>query len=321
MVFEKKKIQLETLGEYLLEARGHLKFSLAEVSQRTGVKIAFLEALERGDFKKLPAQVYVYGFLRQLAGLYKSDGQALIDQYKKELAIQDRLVADAVRSQSWVKRNLGRINITPKLISFAAGILFLFFTVVYVIWQVGSINKVPNLELYQPKDRQVVFGSSVEVKGKTDPGMNLQVNGQDVFVDSAGNFQIQLSLEAGPKDLTVVSKNKFDKTATIKISVVGQPEVTIAAKLAELKLEFSGDGLLEYSVDDGLASALDFHAGDSKIFFGQNKILISTSNAGATAATFNGQRLGPLGRIGERLTAIPFFARADNSTSSTSTKP
>ena len=315
MVFETKKIQLETLGEYLQQARKILGFSLSEVSVRIGVKKLFLEALEKGDFKNLPAEVYVCGFLRQLAELYQTDSKLLIDQYKKEQAIQKQLRLKQIDKEDWFKDYWKKIRITPKLISLFAGILFLMFTVIYVIWQVGSINRVPNLEIFQPTDRQLIFGSYVDVKGKTDPGMNVTVNGQDVFVDSSGGFQIQLSLEAGPKDLTVVSKNKFDKSQTVKISVVGQPQVAAAAKQAELKLEFFGEGSLDYSIDDGPVVNMGFHSGDAKMLFGQNKILISTSNAGATSVTFNGQLLGTMGRAGEKLSNIPFFAKLTSASS------
>ena len=70
MVFERKKIQLETLSEYLQEAREALGLSAEEVAAKTSIKLFFLQALESGEFKKLPPDVYVLGFLKQLAELY-----------------------------------------------------------------------------------------------------------------------------------------------------------------------------------------------------------------------------------------------------------
>ena len=51
MIFEKKKIQIETLGEYLREVRGNLQLSLEEVAKKTNIKPAFLKGLEQ-NFKE-----------------------------------------------------------------------------------------------------------------------------------------------------------------------------------------------------------------------------------------------------------------------------
>ena len=87
MVFQKKKVQLETLSEYLQEVRRKLKLSLKEVSTLTTISLKFLEALEEGKFNWLPSDVYVYGFLKKLARLYSLDENVLIAQFKKERGI------------------------------------------------------------------------------------------------------------------------------------------------------------------------------------------------------------------------------------------
>ena len=87
MSFEKKKIQIDTLGEYLSEIRQSLGMQIKTVALKTGISDKFIESLEKGDFCKLPADVYSLGFLRQLAELYNIDAGQLIDQYKKEKSI------------------------------------------------------------------------------------------------------------------------------------------------------------------------------------------------------------------------------------------
>src|SRR5438309_11368556 len=91
MLFEVKKIQLETLSEYLTEARKQSGLSPAEVFQQTGIQPKFLEMLEQNKFYKLPADVYVLGFLRLLGTLYTTDPEMLVNQYKKEQAIARQL--------------------------------------------------------------------------------------------------------------------------------------------------------------------------------------------------------------------------------------
>ena len=115
MIFEKKKIQIETLSEYLCAVRLNLNLSAEEVSKKTNISLKFLCALEKGDLKKLPADVYVYGFLRQLSELYIVDKDELIEQYKKERGIVQQLSnAVLVNNNSKSNRFFNKFIITPK---------------------------------------------------------------------------------------------------------------------------------------------------------------------------------------------------------------
>ena len=91
MVFEKKKIRMETLSEYLAEVRQSSGLSLSEVAGKTGIKQIFLESLEQGNFAKLPADVYVCGFLKQLSGMYNLEAESLVIQFKKEKSIYGQM--------------------------------------------------------------------------------------------------------------------------------------------------------------------------------------------------------------------------------------
>lgn len=307
MLFERKKIRLETLGEYLREIRQNLGLTEDEVTKRIGIKEQYLRALEQGDFNTLPPDVYVLGFLRQLASVYSIDFGMLDKQYKKEKSIQNQM--QKIRQENNHKfRYFKSLVITPKLVSIFLGLVFVGVTVFYVIWQVASISRYPNLDIYQPHDRQVIKGSLVVVEGKTDSGMSVAVNGQDVFVDSRGNFKIQLSIESGPKELQVTAKNKFEKTVTKTIGIIGEDQIGAKQDSVQLRLEFFGDVNITVVIDNGPPQKLSFHEGDVKMFSGQKQITVSTSNAGATKATLNGQLIGLLGRPGESLSSIPFFA-------------
>jgi len=313
MIFETKKIQLETLSEYLIEIRTELGLTLSEVSEKASMKQKFLEFLEQGEFQKLPADVYVFGFLRQLGTLYAVDCQVLIDQYKKEKNIAQQLQKKSVFNSATPKRMFNKIVITPKYVSFSLGLLFVILTLGYVIWQVGSINKTPTLDISSPQDRQIIKGSIVNVEGKTNPGMSLTINDKSIFVDSSGNFKTQIGADNGPKQLTFVAKNKFEKTATKTLTIIGEigdveSASTVITSAVQLKLEFSGAVTVNYSIDEGLTQSFSFTSGDTKMLNGREKIVLSVSDAGATKVTYNGDYIGFLGKSGEKLVNIPFVA-------------
>ena len=80
----------------------------------------------------------------------------------------------------------------------------------------------------------------------------------------------------------------------------------------ELNLSFTGAVAVTFAIDGQPSQTVNFGAGDNKTFTAQQKILISTSDAGATKVILNGQNLGAMGRPKEQLSNIPFFAQASS---------
>jgi cytoskeletal protein RodZ len=311
MLFEKKKIKIETLSEYLAEVRLGLSLSLEEVVKKTGIKPQFLKALESGEFKILPADVYVLGFLNELSSLYSIDSEVLIGQYKKERGIQQQLAKQTVLDNVWYKKYFKKLVITPKLITLAFGLAFVALSVGYIIWQVWSINKTPSLQIIQPADNAVISQSSLLVSGKTDPAATLTINGQAVFVDSQGNFQSQLGLTPGPKQITITATNRFGKANTTIINITAAfPAASGQPAMLQLKINFTSAVTLGFSIDGQPQQTLTFNSGDSKTFTANQEIILSTSDAGATKVTLNGQVLGSMGRPKEALSNVPFYAQA-----------
>lgn len=74
-------------GDLFLKIRELLQVSRAEVQNFTKVSIGYIEAVELNDFKKLPAMVYVKGFLKSyLQYLGVRNGAGLIQDYTEKLS-------------------------------------------------------------------------------------------------------------------------------------------------------------------------------------------------------------------------------------------
>ncbi len=322
MVFETKKINIETLGEYLQEVRLSLNLSLPDAAKKSGIKEKHLESLESGRFSALPAEVYVLGFLKSLAVLYSTEPGLLIKQYKKERNIQTEIQKKIKQKNGMSKKIFFKFLLTPKIFSLILGVGFVLLTGIYIIWQVISINKTPELRIYEPQDASVITDAFVNVRGKTNPGMSVSVNGQDIFVESSGDFQTQLGVSSGSKELKIVAKNKLDKSVekNIRIVVKSPEEGQIQNNSFTIKLELLGDAQVGFALDEGESQSLTFHNGDTKLLTAQKKIIISTTNAGVTRISLDGKDMGLMGRPGEVLVDIPFFAESDNINAS-STKP
>jgi cytoskeletal protein RodZ len=316
MLFEQKKINIETLSEYLGSIRQSLNLSREDVAKKTGIKLKFLECLESNDFKPLPADVYVMGFLRQLAEVYAISPVDLIQQYKKEKNIEKQVIKQIqLLNSGRFARRFNKIVITPKILSLILGLVFVGATLSYIGWQLWSIDRTPSLAVNQPQDNSVISGAFVNVSGHTDPGADVSVNGENIFVDAKGDFNTQAALSSGPEEITIMSQNRFGKSVSKTINVTGAVSIAPTSGPLQLGLSFTGPVVINFAADNQSPQTITFSAGDSKVFTATQEILISTSDAGATKVNLNGQNLGPMGRPKEQLSNMQFVAQSATTTS------
>lgn len=305
MTFEQRQIYTETLGQYLTVLRIDRGLDLVSVAKSLGIAPKFLEALEKGAYDMLPADVYVLGFLQKLAGLYQVEPVALLDQFKKERA--------AFSGEIKIKRESEkagiRIQFTPRMLSalIVGGLLLILGT--YVIWQIARLNQPPSLEITSPKDGEKITQTFVTVSGKTEPGMKLTINDEQVLVDDAGKFSASLGIGSGQKQLVIRSQNKFDKVTTRIVNVVGElPAANGEVKTFTLDVIALQKIKISYVVDGKPEQTENLDTGTTKKITAETTILLSTTDAGDTQVLMNGKNLGVLGKPGESLNLIPFTA-------------
>jgi hypothetical protein len=73
------------IGEVLQDARRRAGLDIRTVEERTKIRVKFLRALEGEDWEALPSAAYAKGFLRTYAQLLGLDGEALVDEYRRQV--------------------------------------------------------------------------------------------------------------------------------------------------------------------------------------------------------------------------------------------
>jgi transcriptional regulator with XRE-family HTH domain len=314
--FETKKLAMETLGEYLTSVRSHLGLTLEQVSQKTGIYEKFIHYIETGKYHLLPPGVYVLGFLKKLASIYNIPLEMLQEQYRKERGIVESAASEKLQADRSWRARLKKITITPKLITIASSAALGLIAFLYVVVQVFAINKTPSLVINEPHNDAVISGTSVSVSGKTEPGMLVNINGQNVFVNSDGIFHTTIGVAPGQKELTIESANKFGKKSQqvlalrVEEPVVAGAETKVAAEL-KLELKFTRATRIELTLDGAKLPAEVVPAGGLKEITAVEEVLVTSFDAGGTQAKLNGEELGFLGKKGEKIT-IPFTKDAAN---------
>lgn len=235
--FTRKKVESLTLGEKLRKLRNDFRMSLHDVSKATRIQEKYLESLETGAYDKLPADVYVRGFLRSYARYLNVDEQALVKLYERERNIQE---------------NLDRENhVPPKTNSFAplsfvitsrsivVGCIFLlvFGAFFYLFREFKSFAAEPQLVVLEPQSGAVVETQEVMVRGKTDKGSRVTINDQSIFVDGDGAFTDTIVVRSGVNTILIRTVNRFEKEKSAVLSIESRYVPAVPAPLPEPVVE------------------------------------------------------------------------------------
>lgn len=217
--FKVKKIQSLTLGEKMRKARNEKRITLSEISKNTKIQMEYLENLESGNYSKLPADVYVKGFLKSFAEYIGINEDYLIKSFNKEKSIQKNIAGNGKNEIVPRKINLSRFSINPKMISIIFISLFFLGLLFYLYRNLNNFVSNPELVILNPSNNAIINESSVIIKGKTDVGNNLFINNQPALVDENGFFNENIILREGINVISVKSVNQFNKEVVESVSV------------------------------------------------------------------------------------------------------
>src|SRR5260221_3811053 len=131
-LFKTKAVKIDTLGEYLASVRNQLNLDIKSVSLLTQIKPIYIEKLEVGAYASLPADVYIRGFLKNLAGLYHIREQVLIDQYEKERGFE-------AQTPSSIKISKFKFSFTPKNLIIGISLFVALAALAYIVTEIKSV--------------------------------------------------------------------------------------------------------------------------------------------------------------------------------------
>jgi transcriptional regulator with XRE-family HTH domain len=78
------------IGERLREARDDLGLELEEITERTKIRVRYLQAMEEERWEALPGAAYARSFLHTYAEELGLDADALVDEYRRAEPARDR---------------------------------------------------------------------------------------------------------------------------------------------------------------------------------------------------------------------------------------
>ncbi len=193
----------------LKEAREARGMTLSEMSRQIRMSKEHIQALEACNFDALP-----------FTGLYQKN---FICSYIKALGMNPKeFVNQFVYEEMNPKK---QATLLPKkkkyhfsfphlpLIIKASTIAIVFMACIgYLIFQVRQIVEPPNLAIYSPNNGQITTEGVTTVRGKTDPGVQIQINGRSVMKREDGFFEETIPLTNGVNTIMFSATKKHGKT-------------------------------------------------------------------------------------------------------------
>jgi transcriptional regulator with XRE-family HTH domain len=214
MVFTDKKVDLPNFGEKLKKARQEAGLSVNKVAQILNIQVSFLEHLEKGETDKMLADVYVRGFLRKYAGLLGLEPEKLLVEYDQETKIA-RHLNKTPPHQSLPVLRASRFVVTPKSLSVIFVSLIIIIAAGYFFYQISFLIGAPTIDLKEPAVDLITQKTDIIVMGKTEPGVILTINGQQVFTDLDGNFERTINLSEGINLIKIEATNRFGRSNSV----------------------------------------------------------------------------------------------------------
>lgn len=226
-LFSSNKISLgsASVAEQLKVTRAKLGLSLDQVASRIKVNRKYLEALENGDYYKVPDGIYTLNFLKEYAQCLGLDHKKIISGFQSEKRVFRSGEGEALFSRQVVGKE--KMVVVPNLMKNILWSVLLLGCLLYLIILLNNIFKAPVLKVLMPIDNLVTNESMLRVSGYTEAEAELSINDRQVIVSPQGEFNLSLELAPGINTIVVVAKRGNKKPSRVVREVLLKTDANI----------------------------------------------------------------------------------------------
>ena len=269
------------------EKRG---LTIKDIERETSIRAKYLEALEQGKYDVLPSEVYVKGFIRNYADFLHLDAEKLVQEYREEIHGEDvePIAQAAPATTSMVNEHApfsSGSDFHERVEKSNKGRIVFMMVAAVVIAFVGSIYYFFGDDPSSPKPQQTAQQSAAQ---KPQPPRQTSQQAPQQTQPTAPVQNTQTPKQNQPQQATPqpASVPAIGNTASAS---AGQADVT-AQFTGRCWVQALADGKVIY---EGMAEA-----NQTLRWTGKKEVIVTAGNAGVIDVTYNGQRIGKLGKEG-----------------------
>ena len=271
------------IGDILRRERERQKLSIKDIEQGTSIRALYIEAIENGDYDKLPGNVYTKGFIKNYGNFLKLNGDDLSRQFSEEVSppIAQTEIMDpnskGVSSQSLPEDQTARIINEP----------------------------IPTVNSQIQSEPEVRVNSPKLVKSNSNNG--LVAAAVVLIIAVVGglwyyftNIEGKEIAQNSPAQTQSANTNTSTVSASSTTASASTPDsVAVPSNVVNLQAKFVGKCWTKVIVDGRIAYEGTAEAGQTLSWQGKDRIIVTAGNAGAVEFIENGSNLGIAGADGD----------------------
>lgn len=208
---------MRTVGQILKEEREKKFYTLDEIERITKIRKELLEALEAGQYHKLPPPTFVQGFIKTYGNFLGLNTEKLLAIFRREFSESKNPPRILQSFSNPVDDKRFRLTPTRVLVSVVLGLIIIFF--VYLWFEYRFLVGAPFLEVSQPVDQFSTTSAEIIVSGRTDPEAKVSINEQEITVDQSGKFSQQIKLSDNVNNIIISAVSKSGKEIRMQRTV------------------------------------------------------------------------------------------------------
>ncbi len=205
---------MQTVGEYLKNARVSRGISLKKLEKITKIKASFISLIEKNDWNNLPSYAVTSGFIKNISLALKISQNTTSAMFRRDYPIKKEISAPKQEINS-------KFSWSPKITFILAVSLVTIFVIGYLVFEYIKFISPPDIKITKPLDGEVVLSDRVKVSGSTKTDVVLTINNQPVILDINGNFETEIEVNKDTKELKFEAVSRSGKKAykTVRITV------------------------------------------------------------------------------------------------------
>ena len=247
------------IGDLLRRERERQNLSIKDIEKATSIRALYIDAIEKGEYKTLPGEVYAKGFVRNYANYLELNANEIVNAFNEEMHPQEELQesagsssAEEARQEQSAERNREEYR-GPKITSLES----------YPMEK--KSHGIRNALMVATAVFVVAFAALIAFGGDEEP--------------SAPAPRAKTQTQQGQKQTEAAPKP--------------------AADGVEVKLSFTDRCWTEVIVDGKTEFEGTAEKGKVLTLKGKDKVRITAGNAGALNYSLNGKDMGAIGQKGE----------------------
>ena len=255
---------MESWNEQLKTKILESEFSIKEISDKTKIPIKFIEAIEKADFRKLPAEIFAKSQIERLFKFLGIDPSEALKDYEEfisppEILSEEKSLEDTNFNFQKLLDNLNLPSVSNSYLKYG-GILIVSIVLLVLMFAITDDEEIDTLEIE-------------EIEKVIEP---LEIEDQDSMISSS---EEELFKENQIKNDSFLNDEIIDDLSTdnlmrkIEIVIEGESWVVVFDKNERLLYELMQTGSYELSgisplrFKIGYAPATNLYIDDQKISF------------------------------------------------------